>query len=70
MATGKINTNLHLHYKIADSDDLGGSDWQQDMFNGGVNVMYTPMAKLGINMGYNYFYDKYEAMFCSAFYHG
>lgn len=70
MATGKINTNVHMHYKVAENGDVGGSDWEQDMFNGGLNVMYTPTAKLGINFGYNYFYDKYEAMFCSAFYNG
>ncbi|MBW1670809.1 MAG: MtrB/PioB family outer membrane beta-barrel protein [Deltaproteobacteria bacterium] len=70
MATDKINTNVHMHYKIAENSDAGGSDWEQDMFNGGLNVMYTPTAKLGINFGYNYFYDKYEAMFCSAFYNG
>jgi hypothetical protein len=70
MATSKINTNIHMHYKISENGDVGGSDWEQDMFNGGLNVMYTPTAKLGINFGYNYFYDKYEAMFCSAFYNG
>jgi hypothetical protein len=70
MAASKINTNIHLHYKLSENSDVGGSDWEQDMFNGGLNVMYTPITKLAINFGYNYFYDKYEAMFCSAFYNG
>jgi hypothetical protein len=70
MATSKINTNVHMHYKISENGDVGGNDWEQDMFNGGLNVMYTPFTKLAINFGYNYFYDKYEAMFCSAFYNG
>ncbi len=70
MAASNINTNVHMHYKISENGDVGGSDWEQNMFNGGLNVMYTPITKLAINFGYNYFYDKYEAMFCSAFYNG
>jgi hypothetical protein len=68
--TGKINSNIHLRYKLAENSEVGGSDWEQDMFNGGINVMYSLMDKIEINFGYNYFYDKYEAMFCSAFYNG
>ena len=70
MAASNINTNVHVHYKYAENGDVGGSDWEQNMFNGGLNVMYTPITKLAINFGYNYFYDKYEAVFCSAFYNG
>ena len=70
VATDKLQTNVHAHYKYASNNNLGGSNWNQNLYNGGLDLLYILGPKFEINAGYNFFYDKYEAMFCSASFHG
>lgn len=69
-ATTKLNTNLYLKYKYAVNSDVDINDWSQNMVNSGFGFTYNLTNKTGINAGYNFFYDKYDATFCSAYYHG
>ncbi len=68
--TDRLQTNAHAHYIYGSNNDIGGSNWNHNMYNGGVDAVYVMGPKFDINAGYNFFYDKYEAMFCSAFFHG
>ena len=68
--TSNLSTNLYARYKYAVNDDADINDWNQNMFNGGIGAMYAINSKSEINFGYNFFYDKYDATFCAAYYHG
>jgi hypothetical protein len=65
-----LATNLYSKYRYAENSDLGGSDWQQDLFNLGLNVVVTPTQKFTVTAGYDYFYDTIDSMYCVAIYDG
>ncbi len=65
-----LTSNLYGKYRYAENSDLGGSDWTQDLFTAGLNVVATPSQKVTLTAGYNYFYDTYESMYCVAIYDG
>jgi len=65
-----LSTSMHAKYRWAKNDDVDGTEWQQDLFTGGPNLVLTPTEKMVFSAGYNYFYDKYESMYCIAIYDG
>jgi hypothetical protein len=65
-----LSTNFYSKYRYAENSDLGGSDWQQDLFNLGLNVVVTPTQKFTVTAGYDYFYDTIDSMYCVAIYDG
>lgn len=65
-----LTANLYSKYRYAENSDLGGNDWEQDLFNLGLNVVMTPTQKFTITAGYDYFYDTIDAMYCIAIYDG
>jgi len=65
-----LATNFYSKYRYAENSDLGGSDWQQDLFNLGLNVVATPTQKFTVTAGYDYFYDTIDSMYCVAIYDG
>ncbi len=65
-----VSTSWHAKYRSAVNDEVSGFDWQQDLFTAGLHVVLTPSEKTAFNVGYNYFYDKYESMYCVAIYDG
>lgn len=68
--SNKISTNAYVRYKYAINDDADLNDWKQHSVNSGIGGMYAISSKAEISFGYNFFYDKYAATFCSAYYHG
>lgn len=70
LLNAKTNVNAYLKYLNAKNDDVDGYDWEQNTFTGGINFNFIPHEKIGINLGYNYFLDKYQGMLCSSLYHG
>ena len=70
MPTAILSANFNAKYRTAENDDIDGNEWQQDLFTGGVNVVLAPNDKVSFMTGYNYFNDKYEAMYCIAIYDG
>ena len=70
MVTDKLQTNAHAHYIYGSNNNIDGPNWNRNLYNGGVDAIYVLGPKFEVNAGYNFFYDKYEAMFCSAFFHG
>jgi len=65
-----LAANLYSKYRYAENSDLGGSDWQQDIFNLGLNVVVTPTQKFTVTAGYDYFLDTIDSMYCIAIYDG
>ena len=65
-----LAANLYSKYRYAENSDLGGSDWRQDLFNLGLNVVVTPTQKFTVTAGYDYFYDTIDSMYCVAIYDG
>lgn len=65
-----LSTNLHVKYRYSQNDEVDGSDWNQNFVLAGLNVLANPIKNLTISGGYNYFYDKYESMYCIAIYDG
>ena len=68
--SAQVNTNLYLKYRYAENDNTDGYDWEQDTFSAGINLSFIPSEKIGLNIGYNYLWDQYTSMLCSAVYHG
>ena len=66
----KVSTNLYIKYRYAENDNTDGYDWEQDTFSAGINLSFIPSEKIGFNIGYNYLWDQYTSMLCSAIYHG
>ena len=66
----QASVNAYLKYHYAKNNNTDGYDWEQDTFMGGINLNFIPNEKIGINIGYNYFWDQYTSMLCSAVYHG
>lgn len=65
-----LTANLYSKYRYAENSDLGGSDWEQNLFNLGVNVVLTPTRIFTLTAGYDYFYDTIDSMYCIAIYDG
>ncbi|MGC8735837.1 MAG: GSU2204 family CXXCH-containing (seleno)protein [Dissulfurimicrobium sp.] len=63
-------TNLYAKYRIGNNNEVDGRDWHQNLFTGGLNLVLAPNEKMAFSAGYNYFYDKYESMYCIAVYDG
>ncbi len=61
---------FHGRFKYAENTETDGYDWEQNLVAAGLNLTLTPWQKLGLNVGYEFFYDQYTAMMCSALYHG
>lgn len=68
--TNNLSTNAYARYKYAVNDDADINDWNQNMFNGGIGGIYAINSKSEVSFGYSFFYDRYAATFCSAYYHG
>jgi hypothetical protein len=65
-----LTANFYSKYRYGENSDLGGNDWEQDLFNLGLNVVMTPTQKFTVTAGYDYFYDTIDAMYCIAIYDG
>ncbi|NDY42923.1 MtrB/PioB family outer membrane beta-barrel protein [Dissulfurirhabdus thermomarina] len=65
-----LTAALHAKYRYAQNDDVDGNDWKQNLFTGGVDLTYAPSEKVVFNVGYTYFYDQYDSMYCIAVYDG
>ncbi len=61
---------FHGRFKWAENTETDGYDWEQNLISAGINLALTPSQKLAFNLGYEFFYDEYTAMMCSALYHG
>ena len=61
---------LNVRYRYEENTETDGYDWEENFFMAGLNLNLTPWEKLGINAGYEFFYDEYTAMMCSSLYHG
>ena len=66
----KVMLQANLRYYYGENNELDNYDYEREVFTGGVNLTLTPLPNLGINLGYNYYWDNTESKFCSAFYHG
>ncbi len=60
----------NVRYYYGENDELEDYKYKRQAFNAGLNLTFQPFAHLGLNVGYQYFWDKTESKFCSAFYHG
>ncbi|WP_022854208.1 hypothetical protein [Thermodesulfatator atlanticus] len=60
----------NIRYYYGENDELQVYKYEREAFNAGVNVTYTPFSKLGLNAGYNFFWDETQSRICSAFYYG
>ena len=70
IVNAKANLNLYFNYLYAENDNTDFYDWERDSFTAGINLTFIPLQKIGINVGYNYYYDEYTSLMCSAVYHG
>ncbi len=70
MPTNTFNTNFYAKYRIAENSEIEGGNWEQNLFNGGVNLVLTPSQKMTFTAGYNYFFDTYDSNYCVAIYDG
>ncbi len=65
-----VSTNFYAKYRHAENGEIDGRDWQQDLFNGGLNLVFNMGEKALFSAGYNYFNDKTESVYCIAIYDG
>ncbi len=66
-----LHLDMYMRYRYAENKDhTDFYDWEQDTFTGGINLSYTPLKRFSLTLGYNFFWDEYTAMLCSAIYHG
>ena len=65
-----FSTNFYAKYRYSKNDDVDGTEWKEDLFNGGVNLVFNMGEKMAFTAGYNYFNNKTESMYCIAIYDG